>query len=314
MDAKQILKLLGVEQNVTGHGEKFISGLGALIAIASAMAVSLHMVGLQGAAMLVASMGASAVLLFAVPHGALSQPWQLVGGHLISAASGVSCAMLVPDTLLAASLAVALAIAGMHYLRCLHPPGGGTALAAVIGGAGVHELGYQFVLTPVLLNVAVLLFTAVAFNYAFPWRRYPASLKKIQAKPATPAARIQEPLAHVDFAYALREIGSYLDITEEDLLRIYKLASKHALRASREAGMLVAGNYYSNGEFGDGLPVRKLLELEEGGDGKEAKVTYQIVAGEGEGGSGTISKAEFMAWRRYEVIPADGGWHRIMEL
>jgi CBS-domain-containing membrane protein len=314
MDVKQILKLLGIEPNVTGHGEKLISGLGALIAIALTMWVSLHAVGAQGAAMLVASMGASAVLLFAVPHGALSQPWQLIGGHLFSAIVGVTCAQLIADTVLAAALAVGLAIFVMHHLRCIHPPGGATALSAVVGGSAVHDLGYQFVLTPVLLNAGLMLLTAVAFNYAFPWRRYPASLKKIQAKAATPAAKIQEPLAHADFAYALREIGSYLDITEDDLVRIYKLASKHALRASREAGMLVTGNYYSNGEFGDELPVRKLLELEEGGDGKEDTVTYQIVAGEGEGDSGTMSKAEFMGWRRYEVIPADGGWHRIMEL
>ena len=314
MDAKQILKLLGVEPNVTGHREKLISGLGALIAIALTMTLSLHMVGLQGAAVLAASMGASAALLFAVPHGALSQPWQLVGGHFVSAVVGVSCALFIPDSMLAAAMAVALAIVLMQYLRCLHPPGGGTALVAVIGGTGVHELGYQFAFTPVLLNTGIMLFTAVAFNYAFPWRRYPASFRKVQAKAATPPAKIQEPLAHADFAFALREIGSYLDINEDDLVKIYKLASKHALRASREAGMLVAGNYYSNGDFSGELSVRKLLELEEVTNGKEVTVTYQIVAGAGEGDSGTMSKAEFMVWRRYEVIPVDGGWHRIMEL
>ncbi|HEY0664972.1 MAG TPA: HPP family protein, partial [Gallionella sp.] len=270
MDAEQISKLLGLEANVTGHREKLISGLGALVAIALTMVVSLFTVGDTAAAVLTASMGASAALLFAVPHGPLSQPWQLVGGHLVSAVIGVSCALFIPDQLLAASLAVALAISSMYYLRCLHPPGGGTALAAVIGGAGVHELGYQFVLTPVLLNVAVMLFTAVAFNYAFPWRRYPASLKKVHATKAP--VKVHEPLTHADFSFALREIGSYLDINEDDLLKIYKLASKHALRASREAGKLEAGNYYTNGEFVDGLPVRKLLELAEADDDKDAKV------------------------------------------
>jgi CBS-domain-containing membrane protein len=259
-------------------------------------------------------MGASAVLLFAVPHGALSQPWQLIGGHTLSAVVGVTCALLIPHVVFAAALAVGLAIFVMYHLRCIHPPGGATALSAVVGGQAVHELGYQFVFTPVLINAAVMLLVAVAFNYLFPWRRYPASLKKVSAKPASPAVRTHDPLAHADFTYALREIGSYLDINEDDLVRIYKLASKHALRASHEAGMLVAGNYYSNGEFGDGMSVRKLLELEEANDGKDVTVTYQIVSGEGEGDSGTISKAEFMAWRRYEVIPADGGWHRIMEL
>ena len=84
--------------------------------------------------LVVASMGASAVLLFAVPHGPLSQPWALIGGHMVSAFIGVSCATLVPDTITAAALAVGLAIGAMHLLRCIHPPGGATALAAVVSG------------------------------------------------------------------------------------------------------------------------------------------------------------------------------------
>lgn len=308
MVEKRILKLLGVEQNVTGHGEKFISALGALIAITLVMAVSLHAAGPQGAALLVASMGASAVLLFAVPHGALSQPWPLLGGHIVSAVIGVTCAQFIPYLLPAASLAVALAISVMYYLRCIHPPGGATALSAVVGGSAVHELGYQFVLTPVLMNVIIMLLAAVVFNYVFPWRRYPASLRKVQVTGVLPSVGMNEPLAHADFTYALREIGSYLDIAEDDLAKIYKLASKHALRASRETGKLEVGNYYSNGEFGGELSVRKVIRLD--GDA----VSYRIVTGEGDGDSGTMSQSGFMIWQRYEVILVDGEWHRIMEL
>jgi CBS-domain-containing membrane protein len=64
----------------------------------------------------------------------------------------------------------------MHYLNCLHPPGGATALSAVIGGQAVHQLGYQYLLTPVLLNVVTLLLIAIVFNYPFRWRRYPLSI------------------------------------------------------------------------------------------------------------------------------------------
>lgn len=302
MAAKRILELLGVAADATGHREKLIAATGALVAIAATMTVSLHAVGMQGAALLVASMGASAVLLFAVPHGALSQPWALVGGHLVSALIGVSCAMLVSDPFIAGPLAVALAIFAMHHLRCIHPPGGATALAAVVGGAEVHALGYQFVLTPVLLNVAIMLLVAVVVNYPFPWRRYPAGLKPA-SRPAAPAK-----LNHADFSYALREIGSYLDVTEDDLANIYRLARKHATRVSDDEEALVPGNYFSNGEFGDRLSVRKVIEL----DGYT--VNYLITAGDGEGDEGTASCADFMSWQRYEVIPVDGAWHRIMRL
>lgn len=304
MDGKRLLKLAGVAEDATGHGEKLIAAAGALLAIAATMSVSLHAVGPQGAALLVASMGASAVLLFAVPHGALSQPWQVAAGHLVSALIGVSCAKLVSDPYVAGPLAVALAIYAMHYLRCIHPPGGATALAAVVSGAEVHALGYQFVLTPVLLNVAVMLLVAVAVNYPFPWRRYPVGLKPAPA--ARPEPRRVE-LAHADFAFALREIGSYLDVTEDDLARVYRLARKHATRVSEGDDALAPGNYYSNGEFGDGLSVRKVVESD------DDTVSYRIVAGEGEGEVATASRGEFAAWRRYEVIPADGEWHRILQ-
>ncbi|HCI14854.1 MAG: hypothetical protein A2063_05345 [Gallionellales bacterium GWA2_60_142] len=303
MAAKTILKLLGVAPDATGHSEKLIAATGALVAIAATMATSLQFVGAQGAALLVASMGASAVLLFAVPHGALSQPWALVGGHLVSALIGVSCAMLVSDPFVAGPLAVALAIYAMHHLRCIHPPGGATTLAAVVGGAEVHALGYQFVLTPVLLNVAIMLLVAVAVNYPFPWRRYPAGLK-----PASPRLAAPAKLNHANFSYALREIGSYLDVTEDDLAKVYRLACKHATRISDDEETLAPGNYYSNGEFGDRLSVRKVIEID--GD----TVSFMFSAGVGEGDEGTASRAEFMSWQRYEVIPADGAWHRIMRL
>ena len=124
----------GVGANSTDHLEKWVSGIGGLTGILGVLLVSEAYLGLSGGAALVASMGASAVLLFAVPHGPLSQPWAVFGGHLVSAAIGIACTRLELDPILTAALAVALAISAMYYLRCIHPPGGATALSAVVGG------------------------------------------------------------------------------------------------------------------------------------------------------------------------------------
>jgi CBS-domain-containing membrane protein len=182
-----------MQEAVAGHLDKLLSIVGGLVGLSGVLLISEDTLGLHGSSALVASMGASAVLLFAVPHGPLSQPWPLLGGHLLSAAVGVACAKLIAQPLLAAPTAVALAIGVMHYLRCIHPPGGATALSAVVGGEAVHRLGFEYLLTPVLINVLVILLVAVVFNYAFPWRRYPSALLRRQRGAAR--AQRRRPLA-----------------------------------------------------------------------------------------------------------------------
>jgi len=166
----------GIGRPRPGHLDKWVSTAGGLIALAAVLLISEAVLDLTSAAALVASMGASAVLLFAVPHGALAQPWPVFGGHLVSAVIGVACAQVLVEPVAAASVSVGLAIGAMHYLRCIHPPGGATALSAVVGGEAVHQLGFQFVLTPVMLNVVTILLVALLFNAPFRWRRYPRAL------------------------------------------------------------------------------------------------------------------------------------------
>jgi CBS domain-containing membrane protein len=225
---RTIFKFLGIAQTPVSHAEKIVSALGGFVGIFCIFIISEWAVGSNAAAVLVASMGASAVLLFAVPHGPLSQPWSVFGGHIVSAIVGVSCAKFIPDVILAASVAVGAAIGLMYYLRCIHPPGGATAISAVIGGDAVHDLGYLYVITPVLLNVLLILLVAIVFNYAFSWRRYPAYLHKLST-PASSQPQASVPhIAHEDFVYALSEIDSFIDIDERDLLRIYDLATQKA--------------------------------------------------------------------------------------
>ena len=308
---KKFFGCCGVAPDTTGHAEKFISAAGGFIGILLTMWVSLHYLGTQGAAMLVASMGASAVLLFAVPHGPLSQPWHLMGGHLVSALIGVSCALVIANPMLAAPLAVALAIAAMHYLRCIHPPGGATALTAVAGGTSVHELGYQFVLTPVLLNALILLVTAVIINYAFSWRRYPASLIKSSANDKSTKATTPDKLRHDDLEYALREIGSYIDISEEDLNRIYQLANKHARDLAIRYKQLAVGRTYSNGGQGEHWSVSQIIDLPADWHDEQAVLRLKVVAGHEQGAIKVTTLADFSNWMKNEVMLENGAWNPV---
>lgn len=209
---------LGVELDAVSHKEKLVSALGGFVAMILIAVISHSVLHLNGAAMLIASMGASAVLLFAVPHGQLSQPWPVLAGHGFSALLGVTCAKLIPQPPLAAACAVGLAILAMHQFKCIHPPGGATALTAVIGGPSVHALGYSYVLFPVLLNSLVIILIAVAFNGVFKWRRYPAFWNHDFNQ-----SKQEEELSHEAVLEAMRSLDSFVDITEDDLLRLHRI-------------------------------------------------------------------------------------------
>jgi CBS-domain-containing membrane protein len=215
------------DPNSSSHGEKWISAIGGFTGILAVLWVSAEVLDHQGAAMVVGSMGASAVLLFAVPHGALSQPWSVLGGHVISAFIGVSCATYFNAPVVAASVAVGLSIGAMYYLHCIHPPGGATALVAVLGGDGVRELGYNFLFSPVLENVLIILLVAVVVNMPFRWRRYPAKLARSAAVEDSAPGEEKAVIAHSDLVYALSQLDSFIDVSEQDLIRIYTLAVHH---------------------------------------------------------------------------------------
>lgn len=213
--------------NYASHGEKWISAIGGFFGIIAVLWVSGSVLDHHGAAMVIASMGASAVLLFAVPHGALSQPWAVLGGNMVSAFIGVTCYRFIADPYVAGALAVGLAIGAMYYLRCLHPPGGATALVAVLGGDSVHQLGYGFLVTPVMENVLVLLAIAVLVNLPFHWRRYPVGFSRPNAEIESTAEE-KTMIAHSDLVYALSQLDSFIDVSEQDLIRIYTLAVHHS--------------------------------------------------------------------------------------
>ena len=227
------LDKIGFSDYSFSPGEIVISAVGGFAGILAIFTISQSFPGSEASIMIVPSMGASAVLLFAAPHAPFSQPWNVVAGHLLSAVTGVACWHWIPDLTLAASAGVGLAIGIMYLARCIHPPGGATALAAVIGSDRLHELGFGYVLQPILLNVVVILLVAILFNGLFKWRRYPAR-QQLKEKPSDPGEVKYPPINHEDFVYALSQIDTIVDASEDDLLKIYQLATSRQQKKSQD--------------------------------------------------------------------------------
>jgi CBS-domain-containing membrane protein len=154
--------------------EIFWSWAGGLVGIGAVAFLDDHFFAGTDLLLLLPPFGASAVLIFGAIKSPPAQPINFVGGHIVSAFVGVSvCQILHPWLWLAAGVAVATSIAAMHATRTLHPPGGATALIAVIGGEKIHSLGYYYVLMPVAAGVLILLVVALLVNNIPGSRKYP---------------------------------------------------------------------------------------------------------------------------------------------
>ena len=231
MSLHGFLNMIGFSRHTANYPEKVISTVGGFLGIFGILLVAQWLLDPEVAVMIVPSMGASAVLLFAAPHAPFSQPWNVIGGHGLSAVIGVVCWQWIPDHTVAAAASVGLATGAMYFARCIHPPGGATALAAVIGSEKLHDLGYAYAYEPILLNAVSILLVAIVFNGLFRWRRYPAHL---HARQKTVQLEVPgyAPIKHEDFVYALSQIDTFVDITEEDLLAIYELATRRQVESS----------------------------------------------------------------------------------
>ena len=136
---------------------------------------------------LIGSFGASSVLIYGVIQSPLAQPRNLIGGHLVSAIIGVTIQKIVPDVLwITAPLAVSLSIVLMQITKTLHPPGGATALIAVTGSAELKNLGYWYVVSPVLVGSLILLIVALFFNNITSNRQYPIHKKFTEIRKRVP--------------------------------------------------------------------------------------------------------------------------------
>ncbi len=195
---------------------------------------------------LVAPMGASAVLVFAVPGSPLAQPWSVVGGNVASALVGLAAAWAIGPPALAAAVAVGAAIAVMIALRCLHPPGGACALTAALAPAAITSHGVTFAFWPVGLGSVVLVATGVAFHRSI-GRSYP---HVAPAPPVPPPGREVDASAAGragvdadDVAAAMARLDRGLDVSPADVVALLRDAEDHAL--DRQLGGLRCGDVMS---------------------------------------------------------------------
>lgn len=165
---------------------------------------------------LVASMGASAIILFFAPSSPLAQPWPLIGGQIVSALVGIACTKLPLELLPALVCAIAGCMLAMLLLRCLHPPGAATALIPLLAGDPITSLGYEFVLVPIGLNVCLLFVIALVLNRWLLSLNYPVLTRSAEAKAAI--GEVRQPwqltsMATEDLAQVLRDNNIFMDVS-----------------------------------------------------------------------------------------------------
>lgn len=209
--------------------ERLKVALAAFIALFIVTYTSMQLADMASTAVLLASMGASSVLLFGLPNSPLAKPWSFVGGHLISGTVGLLCSHLFTDLALMAAVTIGCVLFVMYLFECMHPPGGATALVPVIASADT-VLGYDFLLYPVALNVFVML--AVALLLQKFWLKQGMQKPSQQYDPIhlhhdkSPLNRLG--LQTEDLLSALNSFDTVIDISEQDLERLYHQAQLHA--------------------------------------------------------------------------------------
>jgi len=162
------------KETLVDYKEHFWSFVGAFVGIGLIAFLQSYWLTQNENVFLIGSFGASSVLIYGAIQSPLAQPRNLIGGHLVSAIIGVTIYQILPDIIwLTAPLAVAFSIVFMQMTKTLHPPGGATALIAVIGSEKIKALGYIYVLSPVLSGTIILYIVAMIFNNITPQRRYP---------------------------------------------------------------------------------------------------------------------------------------------
>jgi CBS domain-containing membrane protein len=222
MSILQLIRFIYTDPVNLSAKAKLLAVLASFIAILVTAWITRTFVSDGSELILIASIGASTVLLFILPNSPLSQPWPLVGGQLLSAVIGVACTQFIPDTVWASAGAVGFSIFAMLLLRCLHPPGAATAIAPVVAGIS----SYHFVLVPVGINVLVMLGMAIVLNRWLLRNSYPSLPVDARAAKVEPSTGI----SNTDLQYALKNMDTFMDVSLEDLGKLLTAAEKNSFQ------------------------------------------------------------------------------------
>ncbi len=235
---RRLQRLLPAPLNIPPK-EWLRAGIGALLglflagwltSLAYGPGIALHLLG---------PLAASAVLVFAVHSGPLAQPWPVLGSYALAGAVGLAMRQGLGPELWVAAIALGISILVMCLLRCLHPPGGGVAVSAVLADSGLTAMG-DHLLEPVLLNALILVSVAVIYN-RLTGVRYPkgALPRKDPHHTHDPLPSERVGIRGADLDQALEELGEFVDVTRDELERIILATEHHALQ--RSLGGITAG-------------------------------------------------------------------------
>ena len=204
--------------------ERIRAAIGSLLGILITAILCCFLADSQTILYVIAPMGASAVLLFALPSSPLAQPWSVLVGNVVSAIVGVICFLSITNVSIAAAVSVAAAIALMFFTKSLHPPGGAIAIYAVLGGPDIHALGFSYAIAPVGINSLVLIITAIVFNnltrHPYPHKQHFAQQNTHYTQDEVPTKRAG--VNSHDLDIVLQQYNEVLDISRDDLEYLIK--------------------------------------------------------------------------------------------
>ncbi|MDH4549208.1 MULTISPECIES: HPP family protein [Pseudomonas] len=228
---KRLQRLLPAPLN-TAPKEWLRAGIGALLGLFLAGWLTSMAYGPGIALHLLGPLAASAVLVFAVHSGPLAQPWPVLGSYALAGAVGLAMRQGFGPELWVAAAALGISLLVMCLLRCLHPPGGGVAVSAVLADSGLTAMG-DHLLEPVLLNALVLVVVAMVYN-RLTGVRYPKGTvpRKDLHHTHDPLPSERVGVSSEDLDQALEELGEFVDVTRDELERIILATEQHALQRS----------------------------------------------------------------------------------
>lgn len=203
--------------------EMILSVMGVFIAMIAVVIVMAWVSDGVYAWFVIASMGASAIILFSTPHAPMAQPWAVLAGQMLAGTCGLASWALFKDPMIAVPIAVASTLLFMQLFKARHAPGGATALFIALGTVEVETLGWSLLWLSLLPSVLTLIFVSVVFNAPFKWRRYPyVVFQRTQPKPEkTPE------ITHDDLVYASEQMQGYFEMSEAEFMQLYRAAREH---------------------------------------------------------------------------------------